>query len=71
MGVPHSKFRTVANGAVRSYEPKFILYIDKYTYVRIHIPRPLPLRESSPNNKVRKKVGISKINIHTDILLRM
>ena len=24
-------------------------------YVRIHIPRPLPLGESRPNNKVRKK----------------
>ena len=71
VGVPHSNFRTVANCAVRTYEPKFILYIDKYTYLRIHIPRPLPLRESSPNIKVRKKVGISKINIHTDILLRM
>ena len=71
MGVPHSNFRTVANGDLRTYEPKFILYIDKYTYVRIHIPRPLSLRENSPNNKVRKKVGISKINIHTDILLPM
>ena len=71
VGVPHFNFRTVANGAVRTYEPKFILYIDNYTYVRIHIPRPLPLRESSPNIKVRRKVGISKTNIHTDILLRM
>ena len=71
MGVPDYSLGTVANSAVRSYEPKFILYIDKYTYVRIHIPRPFPLRESSPNNKVRKKVGISKINILTEILLRM
>ena len=71
MGMPHSNFRTVPSGAVGTYESKFILYIDKYTYVRIHIPRPLPLGESSPNNKVRKKVGISKTNIHTDILLRM
>ena len=53
--MPHSNFCTVANGAVDAHKPKFILYIDKYTYVRIHIPRPLPLRESSPNNKVRKK----------------
>ena len=71
MGLPHSIFRTVANGAVRTYEPKFILYSEKYTYVRIQIPWPLQLGESSPNNKVRKKVGISKTNIHTDILLRM
>ena len=69
--MPHSNFGTVPSGAVDTYESKFILYIDKYTSVRIHIPRPLPLGESSPNNKVRKKVGISKTNIHTDILLRM
>ena len=69
--MPHSNFGTVPSGAVDTYESKFILYIDKYTYVRIHIPRPLPLGESSPNNKVRKKVGISKTNIHRDILLRM
>ena len=61
VGVPHSNFCTVANGAVRTYEPKFILYIDKYMYVRIHIPRPLPLGESRPNNKVRKKYVFLKL----------
>ena len=71
MGLQHSNFRTVGNGSVRTHKPKIILYIEKYTYVRIHIPRPLLLGESSPNNKGRKKVGISKTSIHTDILLRM
>ena len=70
-GMPHSNFCTVPSGAVGTYKSKFILNIDKYTYVRIQIPRPLPLGESRPDNKVRKKVGISKTNIHTDILLRM
>ena len=55
VGMPHSNFCTVPSGAVSTYESKFILYIEKYTYVRIHISRPLPLGESSPNNKVRKK----------------
>ena len=53
--MPHSNFGTVPSGAVDTYESKFILYIDKYTSVRIHIPRPLPLGESIINNKVRKK----------------
>ena len=70
VGVPHYCFGTVANSAVRSHEPKFILYIEKHMYVRIHIPRQLPLGESRPNNEVRK-MCISKINIHIAILLRM
>ena len=37
VGVLHSNFRTVANGAVSSYEPKFILFIDEYTYIGIHL----------------------------------
>ena len=69
MGLQHSNFRTVGNGSVRTHKPKIILYVEKYTYVRIHMPRPLLLGESRPNIKVRKKVDISKTNIHTDILL--
>ena len=65
VGMPHSNFRTVPSGAVRTYKSKIILNIDKYTYARIHIPQPLPSGESRPDNKVRKKVGISKINIYT------
>ena len=56
MGVPDYSFGRVANSAVRSYEPKFMLYIEKHMYVGIHIPRPLQLGESRPNNKVRKNV---------------
>ena len=61
MGVPHYSLGTVPSGAVRTYEPKFMLYIEKHMYVRIHIPRPLPLGESRPNNKVRKKCVFLKL----------
>ena len=61
MVVPDYSFGTVENSDVRSYEPKFNLYIEKHMYVRIHIPRPLPLGESRPNNKVRKKCVFLKL----------
>ena len=57
VGMPHSNFRTVPSGAVSTYESKFILYIEKYTYVCIHIPRPLPLgREAQIIRYVKKWV---------------
>ena len=62
MGLPDYTFGMVANSAVRSYELKFMLYIEKHMYVCIHIPWPLPLGESSPNNKVRKTCVFIKCN---------
>ena len=64
VGMPHSNFRTVPSGAVSTYKSKFIL--EKYTYVRIHIPRQLPLgRADQIIRYVKKWVFLKLIFIPT------
>ena len=35
LGLPRSNYHTVTHGPVRTYETKYILFIEIYTYVRI------------------------------------